>query len=85
MDIKNPLNIDKTVRNDIIKINLLNTIMKVKEVFEAARYGFKPSIRYLCEDKIIRREVFYSWEDADNFAKKLAEKNFIKVKTYGLY
>ena len=68
----------------MIKINLLNTIMKIKEVFEADRYGFKPSIRYLGEDKIIRREVFYSWEDADNFAKKVAEKNSIKVKTYGL-
>lgn len=76
--------LDKVVRNDMIKINLLNTIMKIKEVFEADRYGFKPSIRYLGEDKIIRREVFYSWEDADNFAKKVAEKNSIKVKTYGL-
>ena len=85
MDIKNPLNIDKIVRNDMIKINLLNTIMKVKEVFEADRYGFKPSIRYLGDDKIIRREVFYSWEDADNFAKKVAENNSIKVKSYGLY
>ena len=82
MDIKL---LDKIVRNDMIKINLLNTIMKVKEVFEADRYGFKPSIRYLGDDKIIRREVFYSWEDADDFAKKLAEKNSIKIKSYGLY